>query len=77
MLAYSKKQAQIRRQFCPFRANKQLRRDRRQDKKATYACLFTFYLCLLICIFLSTKGAYYGANYPIHKQAFLLSTFGA
>jgi hypothetical protein len=33
------KQAQIegkiRRQFCPFRANKQLRRDRRQDKKAT------------------------------------------
>jgi hypothetical protein len=22
------------------------------------------YLCLLICIFLSTKGAYYGANYP-------------
>jgi hypothetical protein len=35
----------------------------------------SFYLCLLLCIFLSTKGAYYGAN----KQAFLLSlsTFGA
>jgi hypothetical protein len=33
----------------------------------------TFYLCLLLCIFLSTKGAYYGAN----KQALLLSTFGA
>jgi hypothetical protein len=37
----------------------------------------TFYLCLLlsfgVCIFLSTKGAYYVAN----KQALLLSTFGA
>jgi hypothetical protein len=22
------------------------------------------FVCLLLCIFLSTKGAYYGANYP-------------
>jgi hypothetical protein len=51
-------------------------------KQAFISCLFvllascaqpTFYLCLLLCIFLSTKGAYYGAN----KQALLLSTFGA
>jgi hypothetical protein len=27
-------------------------------------CLASFSLCLIICIFLSTKGAYYGANYP-------------
>jgi hypothetical protein len=37
----------------------------RQSKKILLcAC---FYLCLLLCIFLSTKGAYYGAN----KQALL------
>jgi hypothetical protein len=42
---------------------------------------FSFACCLALsfspsicaCIFLSTKGAYYGAN----KQAFLLSTRGA
>jgi hypothetical protein len=26
-------EGKIRRQFCPFRANKQLRRDRRQDRR--------------------------------------------
>jgi hypothetical protein len=46
--------------------NKQLRRDRRQDRKgfASISC-YARDRCLLICIFLSTKGAYYGAN----KQA--------
>jgi hypothetical protein len=47
------------------------------EAKPSLSCLLSLRSCLLLYIFLSTKGAYYGANYLCLLLCIFLSTKGA